>query len=83
MIKRIPTVFLASLLPLITLLVYPFSWRVAAQETNPEGTVEVIVQTDGSPQALTGQVQNLGGNIEFIYENVPAMVVSLPAGQEK
>jgi subtilisin family serine protease len=79
--KRIPTVFLASTLLLIALFVFPFSLRVTAQETRPEGALELIVQTDGSPEALSGQVQNLGGSIEFIYENVPAMVISLPAGQ--
>ena len=80
--KRIPFFSLVTGWLAISVLLTPASGLVTAQETQAEGTLELIVQTDGSPEALARQIRNLGGSVEFIYDNVPAVVVSLPPGQE-
>ena len=44
-------------------------------------TVDLLIQTTGSVDALVDFVTSIGGTINFRYENVPVVAVSIPADQ--
>lgn len=74
--KRFATVFVA-----FTILVGLFSipaGRAYAQEAG-SGSVDVIIQTDGSTGALVDYIQSVGGTVKIQYRNIPAVAASLPA----
>jgi hypothetical protein len=80
--KRTPFISLVAAWLVMALLMTPYQGPVSAQETQPEGRLELIVQTEGQPEALADQIESLGGTVEFVYDNVPALLISLPPGRE-
>jgi subtilisin family serine protease len=40
--------------------------------------LDLIIQTSGSAQALARQVRALGGEVHFVYRNLPAIAASIP-----
>lgn len=52
----------------------------SAQESIPvDGTIDVIVLTDGSASELATHIQGLGGQVRFQYKNVPGVAATIPA----
>lgn len=49
---------------------------VMAGEAAP--SVDVIVQTDGSTDALVAAIESIGGTVRFQYRNVPAVAATVP-----
>jgi hypothetical protein len=43
--------------------------------------VDLIVQSSGPIDALVEQVETLGGTVNLVYDNVPAVAISLPGKQ--
>ena len=54
------------------------SYPVNAMDKVALGSVDVIIQTDGATQILINQISSLGGTINYAYQNVPALAVTLP-----
>ena len=54
------------------------SYPVNAMDIVALGNVDVIIQTDGATQPVINQISNLGGTINYAYQNVPALAVTLP-----
>ena len=46
-----------------------------------EGSVNVILQTDGSTDDLATHIRSLGGTVKFQYRNVPALAAAIPASR--
>lgn len=69
--------YLTALLTLLGALWMPSA--VVAQGSGE--TVDLIVQTDGSIDALVAHIQSLGGTVNFQYRNVPALAASVPVEQ--
>jgi len=44
-------------------------------------SIDLIVETDGSTEAVTEHVQALGGKVNFAYNNVPLVAVTVPQGK--
>lgn len=44
-----------------------------------KAVAELIIQTEGPPDAVASLVRSLGGKVKFRYQNVPAVAVSIPA----
>jgi subtilisin family serine protease len=63
-----------------------FGLFTASQGTNfvsAEGrlggsTEDLIIQIDGSTQAIKKSIKNLGGRINYSYQNVPVLAVTIP-----
>lgn len=43
-----------------------------------KATAELIIQTDGPPDALAAFIHSLGGTVKFRYRNVPAVAATIP-----
>ena len=46
-----------------------------------DGTRDVIIQAQGSTDALVSHIRSIGGSVKFQYRNVPAVAASVPAGE--
>lgn len=44
-------------------------------------SIDLIIETDGSTEAVTEHVQALGGKVNFAYNNVPLVAVTVPQGK--
>src|SRR3990170_5888861 len=53
----------------------------AAYAQGAEPTIDLIIQADGSTEALVEHIQSLGGTVKYAYRNVPAVAAAVPAGQ--
>jgi len=54
---------------------------VHAQTTDPTEMIDLIIQTEGSAKALARQVRALGGDVRFVYRNIPAVAASITLGK--
>ncbi len=75
-------VSVATLVVLVTVLWLTALAPVGMAAQPPDlgaASVEVIVQTEGSTEALAGHIQSLGGVVRFRYRNVPAVAATVPA----
>ena len=55
-----------------------FSLKIGAAEAP---VLDVIVQTDGSTDALAAKVESVGGTVRVRYRNVPAVAARIPASE--
>lgn len=74
--KRTVTIFI-----LVTILAGLFAMPVGAQNVSQKGSVDLIVKTDGSTDAVIEHVKSLGGTVNFAYNNVPLIAVTVPIGK--
>jgi subtilisin family serine protease len=49
--------------------------------SSPEHALDLIVEIDGSRQAVIDRVKALGGTVHNTYANVPALAVAIPPGK--
>lgn len=60
-------------------LLFSLSFVLASPPGAQLGYVDVIVQTDGSQEAVTQKIEALGGEVRKVYRNVPALSVRIVA----
>ncbi len=77
--KRIVTLVIA-LAFIVGLFSVPSS-RVVAQEVEMNGSVDLIIQTDGPTSALVDKIEAVGGTVKYAYRNIPAVAASIPAAK--
>jgi subtilisin family serine protease len=75
--KRIVTLLIA-LAFIVGLFSVPSS-RAVAQEVEMNGSIDLIIQTDGPTSALIDKIEAVGGTVKYAYRNIPAVAVSIPA----
>lgn len=46
-------------------------------------TVNLLIQVDGSTDALVSFIESIGGTVRFQYENVPVVAVTVPVDQRE
>lgn len=79
--KRIWMVFMTLALVASTFAAPAANGVGYAQMDEGEDKVDLIVQSSGPIDALVEQVETLGGTVNLVYENVPAVAISLPGEQ--
>jgi serine protease AprX len=52
---------------------------VSAMNNTTMGSVDLIIQTDGSTQTLVNQIMREGGTIHYAYQNLPVIAAAIPA----
>lgn len=52
---------------------------VSARSDQGPAMVDVIIQTDGMAQEIKRSIKELGGEINYSYQNVPILAVTIPA----
>ena len=77
--KRIVTLVIA-LAFIVGLFSVPSS-RAVAQEVEMNGSVDLIIQTDGPTSALVDKIEAVGGTVKYAYRNIPAVAASIPAAK--
>jgi len=73
-----------SLVCLCVLIYFAASSQGSASSVNAMdkavlGSLEVIIQTDGSMQPVINKISSLGGTINYAYQNVPVIAATIPA----
>ena len=79
--KRIWMVFMMLALVASTIAVPAANGVGYAQGSEGKEKVDLIVQSSGSIEALVEQIEALGGTVNLVYKNVPAVAISLPGEQ--
>jgi len=76
--KRVFSFFCLCVLLFVASSTQGSSYPVNAMDHVALGSVDVIIQTDGATQPVINQISSLGGTINYAYQNVPALAVTLP-----
>jgi len=77
--KRTISVFVVLSILIESVVMLSATSAVYAQGAEP--TIDLIIQTDGSTEALVEHIQSLGGTVKNAYRNVPVVAAAIPAGQ--
>jgi hypothetical protein len=54
---------------------------MAGNISSDEATVDLIVKTDGSTDAVVSKVEALGGKVNHAYENAPVVAITIPVAK--
>lgn len=51
----------------------------SAKDDSSQGNVDLIIQTEGSTKPLINLITREGGNVKYVYQNLPVIAATVPA----
>jgi hypothetical protein len=71
---------LFSIIVLVALFSVP-AGAALAQGGEGQGSINLIIQTDGATSALVNKIEAVGGTVKYTYRNIPAVTASIPVSK--